>query len=107
MSRSMYQNAANCMTIRFRYIAGIPTAHAHVLTRDPLTTRHGQAGCVRECNRSSVGKGSGHAGGRQSPGGNGTFSPLGMHSGRRHSYFSCYGNNIYERVEIGGYTIQQ
>ena len=35
-SRSIHQNAANCMTIRFRYIAqprgyGKPTAHAHVM----------------------------------------------------------------------------
>ena len=42
-SRSIYQNAANCMTIRFRYIAqpgeggyGKPTAHAHVLMFDAL-----------------------------------------------------------------------
>ena len=35
-SHSIHQNAANCMTIRFRYIAqprgyGKPTAHAHVM----------------------------------------------------------------------------
>ena len=32
-SRSIHQNAANCMTIRFRYISGYgkPTAHAHVM----------------------------------------------------------------------------
>ena len=35
-SRSIHQNVANCMTIRFRYIAqprgyGKPTAHAHVI----------------------------------------------------------------------------
>ena len=40
-SRSIYQNAANCMTIRFRYIApprgyGKPTAHAHVMMFDTL-----------------------------------------------------------------------
>ena len=40
-SRSIHQNAANCMTIRFRYIAhqegcGKPTAHAHVMMFDPL-----------------------------------------------------------------------
>ena len=41
-SRSLHQNAANCMTIRFHYIAqpgggyGKPTAHAHVMMFDPL-----------------------------------------------------------------------
>ena len=40
-SRSINQNAANCMTIRFRYIAqprgyGKPTAHAHVMMFDAL-----------------------------------------------------------------------
>ena len=40
-SRSIYQNAANCMTIRFRYIAqprgyGKTTAHAHVMMFDAL-----------------------------------------------------------------------
>ena len=40
-SRSIHQNAANCMTIRFRYIAqprGVrkPTAHAHVMMFDAL-----------------------------------------------------------------------
>ena len=40
-SRSRHQNAANCMTIRFRYIAqprgyGKPTAHAHVMMFDAL-----------------------------------------------------------------------
>ena len=40
-SRSIYQNAANCMMIRFRYIAqprgyGKPTAHAHVMIFDAL-----------------------------------------------------------------------
>ena len=44
-SRSIHQNAANCMTIRFRYIAqprgggggyGKPTAHAHVMIFDAL-----------------------------------------------------------------------
>ena len=41
-SRSIHQNAANCMTIRFRYIAqprggyGKPTAHAHVMMFDAL-----------------------------------------------------------------------
>ena len=37
-SRSIHQNAANCMTIRFRYIAqprGV-TAHAHVMMFDAL-----------------------------------------------------------------------
>ena len=43
-SRSMHQNAANCMTIRFRYIAnrggyGKPTAHAHVNDVRRLTSR--------------------------------------------------------------------
>ena len=38
-SRSIHQNAANCMTIRFRYIAqprgyGKPTTHAHVMMFD-------------------------------------------------------------------------
>ena len=37
----IHQNAANCMTIRFRYIAqsrgyGKPTAHAHVMMFDAL-----------------------------------------------------------------------
>ena len=37
-SRSIHQNAANCMTIRFRYIAQPrkPTAHAHVMMFDAL-----------------------------------------------------------------------
>ena len=40
-SRSIHQNAANCMTICFRYTAqprryGKPTAHAHVMTFDAL-----------------------------------------------------------------------
>ena len=40
-SRSIHQNAANCMTIRFRYIAqprgyGKHTAHAHVMMFDAL-----------------------------------------------------------------------
>ena len=40
-SRSVHQNAANCMTIRFRYIAQLrgyrkPTAHAHVMMFDAL-----------------------------------------------------------------------
>ena len=40
-SRSIHQNAANCMTIRFRYIAqprGVrkPTAHAHVMMFNAL-----------------------------------------------------------------------
>ena len=40
-SRSIHQNAANCNTIRFRYIAqprgyGKPTAQAHVMMFDPL-----------------------------------------------------------------------
>ena len=40
-SRSIYQNAANCVTIHFRYIAqlrgyGKPTAHAHVMMFDAL-----------------------------------------------------------------------
>ena len=40
-SRSIHQNAANCMTIHFRYIAqprGVrkPTAHAHVMMFDAL-----------------------------------------------------------------------
>ena len=40
-SRSIHQNAANCMTIRFCYIAqprgyGKPTAHAHVMMFDAL-----------------------------------------------------------------------
>ena len=40
-SRSIHQNAANCMTIRFRYIAqprgyGKPTARAHVMMFDAL-----------------------------------------------------------------------
>ena len=37
-SRSIHQNAANCMTIRFRYIAGYgkPTAHAQVMMFDAL-----------------------------------------------------------------------
>ena len=40
-SRSIHQNAANCMTIRFRYIAqprgyGKLTAHAHVMMFDAL-----------------------------------------------------------------------
>ena len=36
-SRSIHQNAANCMTIRFRYIAyGKTTAHAHVMMFDAL-----------------------------------------------------------------------
>ena len=40
-SRSIHQNAANCMMIRFRYIAqlrgyGKPTAHAHVMMFDAL-----------------------------------------------------------------------
>ena len=40
-SRSIHQNAANCMTIHFRYIAqprgyGKPTAHAHVMMFDAL-----------------------------------------------------------------------
>ena len=40
-SRSIHQNTANCMTIRFRYIAqprgyGKPTAHAHVMIFDAL-----------------------------------------------------------------------
>ena len=41
-SRSIHQNAANCKTIRFRYIAqprggyGKPTAHAHVMMFDAL-----------------------------------------------------------------------
>ena len=39
--RSIHLNAANCMTIRFRYIAqprgyGKPTAHAHVMMFDAL-----------------------------------------------------------------------
>ena len=41
-SRSIHQNAANCMTIRFRYIArgyGKPTAHAHVNDVRRLTSR--------------------------------------------------------------------
>ena len=40
-SRSIHQNAANCMTIHFHYIAqprgyGKPTAHAHVMMFDAL-----------------------------------------------------------------------
>ena len=40
-SCSIHQNAANCMTIHFRYIAqprgyGKPTAHAHVMMFDTL-----------------------------------------------------------------------
>ena len=40
-SSSIHQNAANCMTIRFRYIAQPrgyrkPTAHAHVMMFDAL-----------------------------------------------------------------------
>ena len=40
-SRFIHQNAANCMTIHFRYIAqsrgyGKPTAHAHVMMFDAL-----------------------------------------------------------------------
>ena len=40
-SRSIHQYAANCITIRFRYIAqsrgyGKPTAHAHVIMFDAL-----------------------------------------------------------------------
>ena len=40
-SRSIHQNAANCITIRFRYIVqsrgyGKPTAHAHVMMIDAL-----------------------------------------------------------------------
>ena len=43
-SRCIHQNAANCMTIRFRYIAQPgggggyekPTAHAHIMMFDPL-----------------------------------------------------------------------
>ena len=47
-SRSIHQNAANCKTIRFRYIAqprgyGKPTAHAHVMMFDPLPVD--QAAC--------------------------------------------------------------
>ena len=43
-SRSIHQNAANCLTIRFRYIAqsrgyGKPTAHAHVNDVRRLTSR--------------------------------------------------------------------
>ena len=48
-SRSIHQNAANCMTIRFRYIAqprayGKPTAHAHVMGSTPyqLVERHAE-----------------------------------------------------------------
>ena len=45
-SRSIHQNAANCMTIRFRYIAqrgrgyGKRTAHAHVMMFDALSRVH-------------------------------------------------------------------
>ena len=53
-SRSIHQNAANCMTIRFRYIAqpgggvGKLTAHAHVMMFDPLPV--GRTACrVRGC----------------------------------------------------------
>ena len=40
-SRSIHQNAVNCMTIHFRYIAqprgyGKPTSHAHVMIFDAL-----------------------------------------------------------------------
>ena len=48
-SRSIHQNAANCKTIRFRYIAqprggyGKPTAHAHVMMFDALPV--GQTPC--------------------------------------------------------------
>ena len=40
-SRSIHQNAADCMTIRFRYIAqlrgyGKHTAHAHIMMFDAL-----------------------------------------------------------------------
>ena len=49
-SRSIHQNAANCKTIRFRYIAqprgggyGKPTAHAHVKMFDALPV--GQTAC--------------------------------------------------------------
>ena len=47
-SRSIHQNAANCMTVRFRYTAqprgyGKPAAHAHVMMFDPLPV--GQEAC--------------------------------------------------------------
>ena len=48
-SSSIHQNAANCMTIRFRYIAqprgyGKPTAHAHVMMFDALPV--GRTACL-------------------------------------------------------------
>ena len=53
-SRSLHQNAANCMTIHFRYIAqpgggggggyGKPTAHAHVMMFDALPV--GRTACA-------------------------------------------------------------
>ena len=65
-SRSIHQNAANCMTIRFRYIAQPggggghekPTAHAHILMFDALPV--GRTACrvrvfedVRHCRNCS------------------------------------------------------
>ena len=52
-SRSIHQNAANCMMIRFRYIAQPrgykkPTAHAHVMMFDALPV--GQTACREEDN---------------------------------------------------------
>ena len=43
-SRSIHQNAANCMTIHFRYIAqsrgyGKPTAHAHVMMSNGMPSK--------------------------------------------------------------------
>ena len=52
-SRSIHQNAANCMRIRFRYIAqsrGVrkPTAHVHVMMFDALPV--GRTACREEDN---------------------------------------------------------
>ena len=59
-SRSIHQNAANCMTIRFRYIAqprgyGKPTAHAHVIMFDalPVGRTNGVVEDVRLCRNCS------------------------------------------------------
>ena len=60
-SRSIHQNAANCMTIRFRYIAQPgggggggyrkPTAHAHVMMLDPLPVGRIQCRVRRQWSR--------------------------------------------------------
>ena len=48
--RSIHQNAANCMTIRFRYRNrggyGKPTAHAHVIMFDALPV--GRTACRQD-----------------------------------------------------------